>query len=89
MAQRGWIATWRKIAKYCDRHMNTVKTFHKRYGMPVHRFPGNIPVIIPEEVDHWLRLYNHIRKLRKKNKIKCKDFSCLELLQLFPNITKS
>ena len=53
----GWVTGWTNIAKYCDRSISTVKRWHYRLGMPVHK--GLIaPTIIPAEVNEWLKRAN-------------------------------
>jgi len=59
----GWIRTWKGIARYIDCSVRTAKTLHYKYGMPVHRLPGNTPAIIPWEMDQWLVEYNRLRKM--------------------------
>ena len=50
----GLVTGWTNIAKYCDRSISTVKRWHYKLGMPVHK--GIIaPTIIPSEVNDWLK----------------------------------
>jgi len=79
MPQRGWIATWGRIARYCDKSVRTTKRYHYEYGMPVYRLGRNIPHVITVQVDLWLEAYSLIKHLRKRKIIKCRKFSCLRL----------
>jgi len=59
---QGWITTWKSIAKYIDRSIKTAKMYHIKYKMPVRRLPGNMPAILPGEVDEWLVQFDEIKK---------------------------
>jgi len=62
---QGWITGWKKIAQYIDRSSKTAKLYYKKYGMPVRRLPGNMPGIIPSEVDEWWINFDEIKKTTK------------------------
>lgn len=36
--------------------------YHIKYKMPVRRLPGNMPAILPGEVDEWLVQFDEIKK---------------------------
>lgn len=65
----GWITTWKAIARYIDRTEKTAKKYHKLFGLPVRRLPGNLPAILPNEVDTWLITFDEIKKREKKKNL--------------------
>jgi len=40
----GWIVGWQKIAAYIGKTVKTAKRYHKLYGMPARRDPGNTAI---------------------------------------------
>lgn len=59
-----WLTGWKRIARHINRCVDTAKTYHKRYGMPVHRDPGGAPVALPDQLDLWLLEFNRITSNR-------------------------
>lgn len=58
----GWLSTWGEIAQYIGKSTKTAKKYHKRFGLPVHRTPGNGVSAIKPEIDRWLVIFNKKKK---------------------------
>ena len=61
------ITGWKNIAHYCGVSVRTAKRYHYKYGMPVLRWPGERPVIIPAVVQRWLVIFNDLTQKRHRN----------------------
>ena len=59
---RGWIVGWHNITKYLGRGIPTARAYHTKFGMPLHRLPGDVPVAIPAELDLWLIEFSNRHK---------------------------
>ena len=58
----GWLTGWKTIARYIGSHPNTARKYHRKYGMPVRRDPGNTAVALKHELDGWLVRFNDLVK---------------------------
>jgi len=60
--EEGWLSGWKTIARYIGKHPNTARKYHRKYGMPVRRDPGNTAVALKHELDGWLVRYHELVK---------------------------
>ena len=59
------VSGWDNIAEFCDVDRKTLKYLVEECCMPVHYWPNEIPVIIPEEVIHWMLITDEVCRIRK------------------------
>jgi hypothetical protein len=52
----GWLVGRKKIAAYCDMSWDTVKTYYKKYELPIMYLPSGTPVALPDALDRWVIL---------------------------------
>ncbi len=50
----GWLYGWKDIAQYIGCSESTVKTFYKKFSLPIDRSPNNTPMARPEKINKWL-----------------------------------
>ena len=50
----GWLYGWKDIACYVGCSESTIKSFYKRFSLPVDRSPNGTPMAKPEKIDNWL-----------------------------------
>jgi len=64
---KGWLREWKEIAQFCSMSVKTAKKYHKKYGMPVRRGPGNKPHAIIPELHAWLVEFDKKKKKMKNS----------------------
>jgi len=50
------------ISAYLSCSIKTAKRYHKRWGMPIRRAPGNMPIALKDELNEWLTLADEKKK---------------------------
>jgi hypothetical protein len=61
----GWLVGWKAIGKYCGVTVNTVRRWHKKYGMPVMSSPTGTRIGIRTILDYRI-IHRNIEKLEKE-----------------------
>ncbi len=64
-----WLRGWDDICKYLGGiHKETARRWVRKYGMPIRRAPGNIPIALPAELDIWVITFDELKKKEKKKR---------------------
>ena len=50
----GWLYGWKDIACYVGCSESTIKTFYRKFYLPIDRSPKGTPMAKPEKIDNWL-----------------------------------
>ncbi len=62
-----FITGWRAISRHIGiRDTRALRKYADKYSLPIRRWPGNRPVVIPFELERWLIEFDNRRKELEK-----------------------